>query len=108
MKHKHAEMIKAWADGAIIEEYRPNLDQWAKPEPYPIWDARFAYRIKPEPKPDWIEERTLFWNKCVNFVAYDSMGSEWLKDGKHYTKLGNFKLTFDGETREVKLVEVIK
>jgi hypothetical protein len=49
MKHKHANLIKAWADGAIVEEYRPNLDQWVEPEPYPIWDARFLYRIKPEP-----------------------------------------------------------
>jgi hypothetical protein len=49
MKHKHAEVIKAWADGAIVEEYRPNLNQWVEPQPYPIWDARFSYRIKPEP-----------------------------------------------------------
>jgi hypothetical protein len=49
MKHKHSEVIKAWADGAEIEEYRPNLNQWIEPEPYPIWDARFSYRIKPEP-----------------------------------------------------------
>jgi hypothetical protein len=52
MKHKHAELIKAWADGAIIEEYRINLDQWIEPKPYPIWDSRLQYRIKPEPKPD--------------------------------------------------------
>jgi len=50
MKHKHAELIKAWADGAIVEEYRPNLNQWVEPQPYPIWDARFSYRIKPEPQ----------------------------------------------------------
>jgi hypothetical protein len=49
MKHKHAKLIHAWADGAIVEEYRPNLNQWVEPEPYPIWDARFLYRIKPEP-----------------------------------------------------------
>ena len=49
MKHKHAEVIKAWADGAIVEEYRPNLNQWVEPQPYPIWNARFSYRIKPEP-----------------------------------------------------------
>jgi hypothetical protein len=112
MKHKHAELIKAWADGAKIEARYLKADGWTpwelKEDTFYWFDTGAEYRIKPEPKPDWIEERTLFWNKCVNFVAYDSMGSEWLKDGKHYTKLGNFKLTFDGETREVKLVEVIK
>jgi len=110
MRHIHEEVIKAWLDGKECEYYFGNetTQGWVL-----LTDLRAFYyeefvRIKPEPKPDWTEERTLFWNKCISFVSYEGMGSEWLKDGKHYTKLGNFKLTFDGETRELKSAEVIK
>ena len=59
MKHKHYDLIVAWAEGAVIEEYRLNLDQWVEPKPYPIWDERFSYRIKPEPKPkEYYDENT--------------------------------------------------
>jgi len=53
MKHEHAEVIKAWADGIECEYYFCNeLSQgW-----FPITDLRDFYyqesvRIKPEPKP---------------------------------------------------------
>ncbi len=48
--HKHAELIKAWADGAEIEVYQPAFGRWEKAEP--AWHTSFEYRIKPEPKPD--------------------------------------------------------
>jgi len=108
MKHKNAEVLHAYVDGKTCEYWSNDSNKWQVIHLLETFDWADKVRIKLEPKKDWIEERTLFWNKCVNFVAYDSMGSEWLKDGKHYTKLGNFKLTFDGETREVKLVELIK
>jgi hypothetical protein len=108
--HKHAEVIKAWADGKECEYYFCNetTQGWV-----PLTDLRdFHYqesvRIKPEPKLDWTEERILFWNKGIGSIAPNGIGDRWLKDYTHYTKLGNFKLTFDGETREVKLVELIK
>ena len=108
MKHKHAELIKAWADGAEIQQYMINLDEWADCTYNPSWNVNKTYRIKPEPKPDWIEKRTLFWNMAVNVVEYEGMGKEWLKDGKHYRAMGNFILTFDGETGDLKSAEVIK
>jgi len=50
MKHKHAEFIKAWADGAEIE-FR---DTWVanaewRSSKNPSWEDRWEYRIKPEP-----------------------------------------------------------
>lgn len=47
--HKHAELIKAWADGAEIEVYNPIGDCWYYAT-VPLWDERNQYRIKPEPK----------------------------------------------------------
>jgi hypothetical protein len=48
--HKHAELIKQWADGAVIQQYKPHLDEWHDTSPYPVWDERVEYRVKPEPK----------------------------------------------------------
>jgi hypothetical protein len=47
--HKHAELIKAWADGAEIEVYNQIGDCWYSAT-VPLWDERNQYRIKPEPK----------------------------------------------------------
>ena len=48
MKHKHAELIKAWADGAVIQQ-RWLHEEW-KDVINPRWDRDFEYRIKPEEK----------------------------------------------------------
>lgn len=46
--HKHAELIKAWADGATIE-FRGGLGEWHVTY-HPDWFDDVDYRIKPEPK----------------------------------------------------------
>ena len=59
--HKHAELIKAWADGAEIE-FRKSFHvagpgggtcftDW-KSKLHDSWHEHIQYRIKPEPKPD--------------------------------------------------------
>ena len=55
MKHKHAELIKAWADGAQIQ-IRDDLDDIWLDTNSPSWDAKYQYRIKPEPKEDFVHE----------------------------------------------------
>lgn len=47
MKHKHAELIKQWAEGAEIEVKRPSTDSWWDANP-PLWDLDYEYRIKPK------------------------------------------------------------
>jgi len=51
MKHKHAELIKAWADGAEIERWINQDYEWKNDSLYPTWDERDIYRIKPK-KPE--------------------------------------------------------
>ena len=46
--HIHAEMIKAWADGATIEFLVKFTSKW-KTTIYPCWEEENKYRIKPEP-----------------------------------------------------------
>ena len=94
--HKHAELIKAWADGAEIE-YRavPGCGEWAY-YPYQervIWDAVAEFRIKPEPKPDVVDVVRLSYSA---FVHID------------YGDPANIRLTFDGETGKLKKAEVLE
>lgn len=53
--HKHAEIIKAWADGVEIEIRYPG-EQWFKSS-NPTWDDKLEYRIKPV-EPEKVYPRT--------------------------------------------------
>jgi hypothetical protein len=86
--HKHAALIKQWADGAEIEKRFGN--EWVKHEWCDIWHHDFEYRIKPEPKPDIVE-----WHNVV-------------PSGCTPTATPNIKLTFDGKSGDLKSAEVLK
>ena len=106
-KHKHCELIKAWADGAEIEERAVNCDydnDWYVFDGLWSEDSAFEYRIKPEPKPDVVEELTLYRNLAVPFGTVEM---PWANP-KHYYPIGNFILIRDGETGELKSAEVLK
>lgn len=99
--HKHAVLIKAWADGAKIEG-RAHTNEYWTPIGHPQWHEHWQYRIKPEPKPDIILYATIedelpvekSFNKELDFTQYR-------------TPFDNLKLTFDGETGKLKAAEVI-
>lgn len=62
-QHKHAELIKAWADGAEIQVQEPN-GLWRDTDP--LWTEDRNYRIKLKPqKREWAgltdEEREDLW-----------------------------------------------
>ena len=88
--HKHAELIKAWADGAGIEYMSKITDNWVS-IPSPSWAAHTKYRIKPEPKPD-----TIRYFQCIQW-----WGHETVEAGD------NLKVTFDGTTNKLIKSEVI-
>lgn len=92
--HKHAELIKAWADGAEIEFRWDCLDDWRRITA-PRWDQTGDYRIKPEPKPDVVR---------YAFVVDNRYGSLTLAR----CACDNIKLIFDGETGALKEAEVLK
>ena len=52
MKHKHADLIKAWADGAQIQAWDHQKGIWRTCSEYMVWDQEMMYRIKPESKPE--------------------------------------------------------
>lgn len=89
MKHKHADLIHAWADGAQIEVKNPSNGSWWDATP-PAWDLDYEYRIKPEPKPDVVQER------CI---------ASWT--GISTNLCPNIRVVFDGETGKLKSAEVL-
>ena len=91
--HKHAELIKAWADGAEIEYKGLVASGWMRLG-NPDWSGLGDYRIKPEPKPDVVEK----------YFARSEFGCPRLAE--HWERV-NLKLTFCGETGELKSAEVI-
>ena len=56
MKHKHAELIKAWADGAEIQVRYEKHDWEDLATGYPGWYPHVEYRIKPEPQKEQEQE----------------------------------------------------
>lgn len=46
--HVHAELIKAWADGAEIQFRNSPFNQWVDCADAPAWCTAAEYRIKPE------------------------------------------------------------
>jgi hypothetical protein len=100
--HKHAELIKAWADGQAEVEYRypkddGSLSLW-KDLTQCVFHEWYEYRIKPETKPDVAKYVYAdFSDKTYSFLLDEvDMGDS------------NLKLTFDGETGELKSAEALK
>lgn len=94
--HKHAALIKAWADGAEIEFYRMDKGWMGYSHGHqPNWHIETAYRIKPEPKPDYVlYGRVHPKGDASRFTTFQMV-------------VDNLQLTFDGETRELKSAQVI-
>ena len=47
MKHKHADLIHAWADGVEIEYFHNGCKAWYK-APNPQWNEDTEFRVKPK------------------------------------------------------------
>ena len=90
MKHKHADLIHAWADGAKIQSKINGT--WVDFNE-PIWINSAEYRIKPEPKPDVVKYLICGLKSWVE--VDDQVGHECIK------------IVVDGETGELKSAEVL-
>ena len=93
--HKHADLIKAWADGAEIQHWNRFNGQWLMIG-LPAWSPEAIYRIKPEPKPDVVEK---YFASGYTKYGCVRVAEHWERE--------NLKLTFDGETGKLKAAEVL-
>ena len=46
-RHKHADLIHAWAEGAIIQYSLDNIEWLDCLDNRPLWESHRSYRIKP-------------------------------------------------------------
>ena len=99
--HVHAEVIKAWADGATIQIWRKNNETWIDCIE-PSFFVDYKYRVKPEPKPDRVNESFCYLHKSGILITLRPHPD----DGPD-TYGGKVRFTFDGETGKLKAVELI-
>lgn len=109
--HVHAELIKAWADGAKIQFKRNIGGMWFDIDS-PSWAPNLLYRIKPEPKPDVTSYACVVGlgahRKPTVKMSSSSNWNNGLGSGPAYTDVANVKFVFDGETGKLKNVCLIK
>ena len=101
---KHAEVIKAWADGAKIQWYdsSPREHRWKDCPDVFLWQDRFEFRVKPEPKPDIVYFGVFNVSEVVlHPMELESCFTKYSDDGDQ------IKITFDGETGKLKSAEVL-
>lgn len=98
--HKHAELIKAWADGAEIEVFSRYNDDWMDC-PDPTWEQE-EYRIKPEPEHEQRLDRIRAYRVSSDMKQIGQIGITCNDYGKT-----NLILIWDGETGELKDSKVI-
>ncbi len=75
--HKHAEMIKAWADGKTIQGYSRGGD-WLDIK-YPSWEEGAKYRVKPTPVPVYPYAHAL---GCCNKPFADAVLQNFVSSGE--------------------------
>lgn len=100
--HKHAELIKAWADGATIQRRiirnGENIDEpiisysWLT-ENMPMWSIHEEYRIKPEPKPESVEKPMyIYYSRAESKVWIDDNPPEKFLYKDLYTYVGEIQV----------------
>lgn len=98
--HKHAAVIKAWADGAKIQFRNAEPRTWIDIAEghQPLWALEMQYRVKPEPKPDVVRLQRVYYHETVGVMGRQGTSPEWE---------ANVEFTFDGETSKLKGVKLI-
>ena len=112
--HAHADLIKAWADGAQIQEYHYSKRNWldiGMNGAAILWCHHSKYRIKPEPKPDIVQYTVTFGENdlkrdpvfCTPLDLQGARVHKQLHSGDNIVKF-----TWDGETNKLKSVEIVE
>jgi len=92
MKHKHEELIKAWATGTVIQEKSKIINGTWWDRDYPRWsDNNSEFRIKPDPPIiRWLwayKTTTGFWVIHKTFFTDEEVVERFYGDCYEYIKL---------------------
>lgn len=103
MKHKHAEVLNAIAEGKVVQWMDSERGVWndAGFKPYtPLTNDELYWRIKPEPKAD-----------VVRYIGCFNFGNTFGDSAEDYHSIrfwdNKLKLTFDGESGKLMNAEVL-
>lgn len=89
--HKHAHLIKAWADGAKIQKFSKRTQAWEDSD-NPSWNEETEYRLRV--KPDY----------AIELNAHILNGELFIDVG---AKFPNLSLVFDAGTNQLKAAAII-
>jgi len=101
MRHIHADIIHAYAEGSEVQLFDDLVMKW-KDISTPTFFPSCKYRVKPVPKPDIV--------RYVNIYPNSDIGSCWdtLEEcQRHIGPIGVIKYTIDGKSLKLKSVEIV-
>ena len=109
--HKHAELIKAWADGATIQYMSTISGNWINSENNePPWYDNVEYRVKPVPKPDYSKFVGLYkadgYHDTSGVYGDESNIPKFSEKDSEFFIVNKLELVFDGETGQLKNVVI--
>lgn len=87
MKHKYCDMIKAWAEGSVIQFYDKGFRSWIDVD-RPLWNENVEYRLKNKHQ-EFIDaekegKQIQFFDKGVNTWVDKRVGMNFFCDGFEY------------------------
>lgn len=89
--HKHAELIKAWADGAEVQVWDYAKGIWRSLGPYPTWDPDMEYRMKPQTRTT--KRRLYIYNNIIEGKTFiSSCKYNENHEGPHCTFMGSIEV----------------
>jgi hypothetical protein len=93
-EHKHAEVLRAIADGKEVEYWYKG--EWRQDSSTnPITNGHLEWRIKPEPKPPIVRDENIYFSEMQGYTVTS------------YLDTPNVRFTFDPDTKLPIKVELI-
>lgn len=106
--HPHAELIKAWADGAKIQLKVRDAEKWIDTDS-PVWNKCHEYRIKPEENEPWKPKEGEEYHYFSDDGVVDwTLWNNTITDGGRY-EIGNcFHSQSDAEAAALRIKAALK
>lgn len=105
--HPHAELIKAWADGAVIQVFILSLDSWVLCTD-PVWCPATKYRIKPEDVSKFagLYKSNDGYRHTSGVYSLKELITVECPTDAEFSLENKLELVFDGETKKLKNVVI--
>jgi hypothetical protein len=100
VRHKHADLIIAWANGETIEFFDTLQESWKDIGPYsPLWDPDSEYRIKPNlvEKWRWVYEKNgnVYISKDWYSERHVNTVNQFLSESRYIQKIDSSRIVVE-------------